>query len=103
MNFDSAACWAAAVYCSVLRKSTRLPEVSGCARFSVSGGPLFREAVNASGRLGIGETPIFSEGSIRGMSGYGMAACGAKRSLAKALTSAECTKRRAPGGRSAWT
>jgi hypothetical protein len=40
---------------------------------------MFREAVISIGRPGIGETPIFDEGSIRGMSGYGMTASGAKQ------------------------
>jgi hypothetical protein len=44
--------------------------------------------VISSGRPGIGETPIFAEGSIRGMSGYGMTAVGAKRTSAKKLASA---------------
>jgi hypothetical protein len=35
-----------------------------------------REAVITSGRPGIGETPIFAEGSIRGMRGYGTTAHG---------------------------
>jgi hypothetical protein len=35
---------------------------------------MFREAVISFGRPGIGETPIFDEGSIRGMGVYGTTA-----------------------------
>jgi hypothetical protein len=58
----------------VLQRTTQIHAIARSERlsgFSVSGGPMFREAVISSGRPGIGETPIFAEGSIRGMTGYG--------------------------------
>jgi hypothetical protein len=77
----------------VLQRTTQIHAIARSERLSAlqcQRRAVFREAVISSGQPGIGETPIFAEGSIRGMSGYGMTAVGAKRTFAEMLTSVKC-------------
>src|SRR5713226_9877413 len=60
-----------------------------------------REAVISSGRPGIGETPIFAEGSIRGMTGYGMWVLKGSAALAEVISGRRPLPYRAAGELSA--